>query len=497
MQNNDIAIAPVASHLEGAPKINGPALYGASPGKDFLYAIPCRGERPICFSLSGKLPNGLSLDSETGFITGSAKEVGIFPIRLIATNRLGKYEKDFKLVIEKDRLCLTPLLGWTSWNAFVSSVDQESVAKTAELLVSTGLASRGYSHINIDSCWQGSRGGKHNALQPNEKFSDMKGLVDHIHSLGLKAGIYSTPMVQAWGAINERSLPGSTGYPLDPKFFHPFFGGCGKARFEENDAKQFAEWGFDYLKYDWPECDVPHTAAMSEALRKTDRDFILSIVTGCRIEHYAEFQKYANMLRHNPDTRARFQSVRENAFSGDDWSRIVQPGTWYDMDMLALGPMNMSIPSAENPQAHLDGLSHNEAMFHMSMWAFFPSPLQISCQLDKLDDFTLSLLSNEEILDINQDELGSCAICLDRRKKNRPNGNYECNTRVYGRQLANGSEAVAFFNIGEQPETFSRHLADHPVMVRDPWAQIDIGEMTDITLAVPPHGCRIIRYKIC
>ena len=489
-----IDIAPVKAHDQGAPKINGPSIYGASPGRPFLYAIPVRGERPLRYECQGPLPPGLYLDADIGVITGQAEKAGIYTVILHVKNQLGQDEKKFKFVIQENRLCLTPLLGWSSWNACVDKVDQPTVCRIADAMISSGLAARGYTNINIDSCWQGYRGGVMNSIQPNAKFPDMKQMTDHIHALGLRAGIYSTPMVQAWGAINQLFLPGSTGYPLDPAYYHFYFGGCGKTSFEENDARQFAEWGFDYLKYDWPECDIFHTARMSDALRKTGRDFIMSLVTSCDIKLYDQYKKFAHMLRANGDTRARWSVITRNGFSGDAWASVVTPGTWFDMDMLAIGRMQMNEPSFENKEAHLDGLSRNEMITHMSMWAFFPCPIQLSCDLTRLDDFTLALFSNEEILDLNQDELGACAVCV-KEECRRHNGELIEWSKIYRRRLSDGSEGVAFFNLGNESAVLKLDLATQDVTVRDVWAQKEMGSMKKIELEVPSHGARIIRLR--
>lgn len=488
----EIEVAPVKPFDQGAPHINGPEIYGASPGRDFLYSIPVRGVRPLKFSWNGNIPEGLNLDPKTGFISGQAATEGKYQVTLVVENALGTSEKPFEIVIAPAQLCLTPLLGWTSWNAFSHVVSEQKVRKTAELLVKTGLAARGYSYINIDSVWQGQRIKNFEPIPPNENFPDMAGLVDYIHGLGLKAGIYSTPMVHAWGQYpNNITLPGETGYPLNPEYFHGYFGGCGKEHYEQLDADQWAEWKFDYLKYDWPVCDPYHTEIMAKALRNTDRDFIFSLTTGCDIRYIETYKKYVNMCRANRDTSDTWEHILANAFPPEDWSKKVVPGTWYDMDMLALGVMTIASGAKAEPAPNR--LSKNEMITHMSLWALFPSPLQISCDLEKLDAFTMSLLANEELLDINQDKLGCHAICVAKNRSD--DGNLE--TNIYQRELADGSFAAAFVNIGNEPteitlERTGRRFED----VRDIWALKDLDSVKNrIVLGVPPHGTRIIRFK--
>ena len=491
----EIEIAPLLPHDEGTPKINAAPMFGASPGHDLFYAIPVRGERPLHFSVKGELPAGIELDPERGWIRGRTLQPGEFPLTLCVKNALGCDEKPFRLIIAPNRICLTPLLGWTSWNACTMHVSDALIRRNAAALVAKGLAARGYSYINIDSCWQGARDPKTKAIQGNSNFPDMKNLVEYIHGLGLKAGIYSTPMVHAWGSTPDRLLPGSTGYPLDPEHFHGYFGGCGKTGFEENDARQWAEWKFDYLKYDWPACDEEHTRRISQALRRTGRDFVLSITTECRLHWIDTYLRCANMYRSNADTVDQWERISANAFQADAWAKHVSPGHWFDMDMLALGRMMMGRTSSDFQERQLreNRLTRNEMISHMSMWALFPSPIQISCDLESIDDFTLTLLSNEEILALNQDELGCGAVCVGEEIDRDGTGNVQRHVKVYRRRLSGSSEALGFFNLAEREETISCDGTKGRT-VRDLWACRDLGTAGEtLSFKVPAHGCRIVQ----
>ena len=200
---SQVRIAAVTPWNQGEAAIHGPGIYGASIGKPFLYAIPATGERPLQFSAEG-LPEGLSLHTSTGHITGAAREAGHSDVLLRAENVHGTAEKVLRIVIG-DGLALTPPMGWNSWNAWRHWVSDARVRSAAEKLVTTGLAARGYSYVNIDSSWQGKRGGALGAIQPNAKFPDMGSLADHIHDLGLKLGIYSTPWTIPWGCTTEEA----------------------------------------------------------------------------------------------------------------------------------------------------------------------------------------------------------------------------------------------------------------------------------------------------
>ena len=498
LEKSNIDIASVIPYDSGSPKINGPSVYGASPLKPFSYAIPTRGQRPLKFYFEGVLPQGLKLDSSTGFFSGIPKDEGEYKILLRAENEYGSHEKEFRIIIAENNICLTPLLGMTSWNAHMEFLNQEIMLANAKILVSSGLAARGYNYINIDSCWQGKRDKKTLALQPNKRFPNIRRFVAEIHALGLKAGIYSTPMVIAWGSTKFELFPGSTGYPLDPAFSQPYFGGCGAISFEEVDAAQWAEWGFDYLKYDWPECDVEHVKRMSKALRKTNRDLVFSLTTNCKISEINSYRQYANMFRSNADTADRWESISANGFSADNWAKYVKPGSWFDMDMLALGNM-MIERNGENPHYHPNltsskenRLSRDEQITHMTIWALFPSPIQISCDLTSLDDFTLALLSNEEILAINQDEEANAAICVRHDIQRDANGNKLREIKIYRRQLAGGKKVFGFFNLSDSEQQVDFQF-EKPLLLRDPWALRDVeGKMDKLNLLLPPHGSRIL-----
>jgi alpha-galactosidase len=217
------------------PRINGASIFGVRPGSPFLFTIPATGNRPMKFSAK-HLPRGLKLDSKTGRITGMLKKKGQFTVTLGAKNSLGTADKEFQIVCG-DRIALTPPMGWNSWNCFAGTVSEERVKHAADAMVKSGLINHGWTYINVDDVWQNQHDTKDPSLQgpfrdkdgfivPNSRFPDMKGMADYIHSLGLKAGLYSSP--GPWTC-----------------------GSCAASwQHEEQDAETYAKWGFDYLKYD-------------------------------------------------------------------------------------------------------------------------------------------------------------------------------------------------------------------------------------------------------
>ncbi len=150
------------------PRINGPNIFGVRPGSPVLYTVPATGRRPTTFSATG-LPPGLKLDPATGRVTGILNQPGNYDVVLRAKNSLGETEKKFRLVAG-DQIALTPPMGWNSWNCWAGAVDQDKVLRSARAMIASGLAEHGWTYINIDNTWQGRRGGKFNAIQPNEKF---------------------------------------------------------------------------------------------------------------------------------------------------------------------------------------------------------------------------------------------------------------------------------------------------------------------------------------
>lgn len=487
------AVSGQAAWNEGAPRINGPRAYGATPGREFYYAFPTIGDRNgMAFAVSeGKLPAGVTLDAKRGVLTGKVYEPSRYGFTVKADNGLGVAEKRFTLVVGTNALAQTPPMGWTSWSAFTSDIDQDLIAATAKAMVQKGLAAHGYAYVNIDSCWQGRRNRKGSkALQPNELFPDMGGLVKYVHALGLKAGIYSTPMVHAWGTRDDRLLLGSTDYPLDPKFFHRHFGGCGQRSMEKYDAVQFAEWGFDWLKYDWAATEPYHSRTMREALDLTGRDIVLQVCTGCKLSNVVEFAKYVQLARGNGDTMDAWDRCGCYMKRIDPWLKHVRPGFWYDLDMLAVGMMRIgrnedvvkSARPGETPDKRLaNRLTHDELASHFAWWAILPAPLFISCDVVHMDDFTLKLVTNDDLIEINQDWPVQTASFVDFDDGKR---------RIWTRELSDGRTVYGCFNLGED-NWMHVHRLPKGREVRDVLAHKDLGRCAELQFALKPHACKV------
>ncbi len=478
------------------PRINSAKIFGATPGNPFFYTISTTGKRPLVFAAEN-LPKGLKLDSRTGIITGKVGKRGTYHATLKAKNELGEATKLLKICIG-DTISLTPPIGWNGWNSWAEKIDREKVIATANEMVTSGLSDHGWSYINIDDSWQGFRGGKLNALQPNSKFPKIKEMVDTIHSLGLKAGIYSTPYVYSYagypGASSDFEKGGEKHQPL--KENRRSSAPIGKYRFEKNDALQMAEWGFDYLKYDW-RIDVTSTERMSEALRKSGRDVVFSISNNAPIEKAGDWVRLTNAWRTGPDIRDSWPSLYSLAFTIDKWGDYGGPGNWNDPDMMVLGNVSMG-----PMEMHPTRLTPDEQYSHVSIFSLLAAPLLIGCPIEQLDDFTLNLLTNDEVIEINQDPLGKPA-----RLVSDENG-----VQIWLKPLEDGSFAIGLFytdDYGKTPQSYFRwgnepeklFIFDFEKIglkgkwnLGDVWRQKDLGEFyRTFGTEIPYHGVKLLR----
>jgi alpha-galactosidase len=495
--------APVAPYIltpvaPATPRINGPDVFGVRPGSPFLYMIPATGDRPMTFSATN-LPRGLKLDAKSGRITGKLKKKGEFVVTLDAQNALGSAEKKFRIAIG-DQIALTPPMGWNSWNCFAGAVSEEKVKSAADAMVKSGLINHGWTYINVDDYWQNHRNSKDPTLQgpfrdtngfivPNSRFPDMKGMADYIHNLGLKAGLYSSP--GPWTC-----------------------GGCAASWLhEQQDARTYAKWGFDYLKYDW--CSYGSIASgqitnvlnvplwgktatndagaiypykvMGKFLRDQNRDIVFSL---CQYG-MADVWKWGgsvngNSWRTTGDITDTWRSLSRIGFNQGQAAPYAKPGNWNDPDMLVVGQVGWG-------NLHPSRLTPDEQYTHISLWCLLSAPLLIGCDMTKLDDFTLNLLGNDEVLALDQDALGREATCVV------TNGD----VRIYQKELEDGGRALGFFNLGSKPASLEFNQlaqlgftgAQH---IRDLWRQSDLPDVDAATgvlqMTIPIHG--IMLYKL-
>jgi alpha-galactosidase len=455
------------------PRINGARVFGVRPGHPVLFTIAATGDRPMTFAAVG-LPEGLSLDRETGRISGSLAKRGTYVMTLSAKNALGTANRDMRIVVG-DQIALTPPMGWNDWYTFTSSITDKDVRAAADAMVSTGMINHGYSYVNIDDCWMvkldsddpeiggPTRDAQGNIL-PNKRFPDMKALTDYIHSKGLKAGLYISP-----GPLTCGRYEGSYGH-------------------EAQDAKQFADWGFDFLKYDlcsysrvWKgntleEQKRPYIL-MGYLLKKQDRDIVFNLCQygNANVWEWGEevggnSWRTAGDIGSNP---ARYVA----GFEQNGLEKWAGPGHWNDPDYINIGCLGS--PTLLTP---------NEQYTYVTLWSLLAAPMFFSGDMTKLDDFTLSLLTNDEVIEVNQDPLGKQAYRVAQRG----------DTEVWAKDMEDGSKAVGLFNRGEMQSKVTVKWSDLGIdgtqRVRDLWRQRDVGVLSSsFATQVPRHGAVMLR----
>jgi alpha-galactosidase len=473
------------------PKINYPKVVGATPSKPFIFSIPVTGKKPLTVSVEG-LPSGLKLDASSGIISGTTPEKkGTYTLNVKVKNALGEVKGQIDLKVG-DLLALTPPMGWNSWNAGGMSVDQNKVKAAADV-ISEKLRGHGWMFINIDDGWQAEKRTESGELLTNEKFSDIKGMSDYIHARGMRFGIYSSPGPQTCG----RAL--------------------GSYQHEEQDAATWAKWGVDYLKYDWcsyrqiqkdnslEELKKPYFI-MRDALAKSKRDIVYSLCQyGMGDVWNWGAEVGGNLWRTTGDINDSWKSVLGTGFTQTNNFANAGPGHWNDPDMLVIGQVGWSKDTKPTK------LSPDEQYAHISLWSLLSSPLLIGCEMDKLDNFTLGLITNDEVIGVNQDALGQQARLV------KKGDDYQ----VWAKDLADGSKAVGLFytgkgstaekdpvkmiNWGDEPTEsikligidFSELGLSGNYKARNLWAQQDIGIFKNrFEAEVNYHGVVLVKLQL-
>ncbi len=370
------------------------------------------------------------------------------------------------------QLAATPPMGWNSWNWFAGKVTDKDIRQAADLMVSSGMRDAGYTYVNIDDTWEGKRDAS-GVLHTNEKFPDMKALADYVHSKGLKLGIYSSPGDQTCAHFE------------------------GSLDHEQQDADLYASWGIDYLKYDLcgfrkkMEADAPGDKLkqnqmmraayekMHQAILKTGRPMVYSL---CQYGFDSVWQwgpeVGGNLWRTTDDINPSFNQMALLGRGQAGLGKYAGPGHWNDPDMLEVG----------NGKLTLD-----ENRTHMGMWAMLAAPLLAGNNLSKLTPEVTGVLTNKEVIAIDQDALGKQA---ERIYAEGP-------IEIWSRPLADGSRALAVFNFGED-QSYLRgihlHLKEAGAgsgwKARDVWAAKDLGPIKDdATFVLRRHESLLLRLS--
>lgn len=488
------------------PSINGAKVFGVHPQSEVIFRVAVSGERPMTFS-SSKLPSGLKFDKKTGIFSGKIAKTGDYSVKVFAKNSQGQASETILFRVG-DTLCLTPPMGWNSWYSYNEALSQAGVLKTARLMEDAGLVNHGWSYINMDDCWQGTRGGPLKAIQPNERFENMKNMCDEVHARGMKIGLYSGPWVSTYagfaggscdnpegdynpGAIPlaERKQPGQF-YGSWPGLHQRKKDHIGKYWFFDKDAKQWAEWGFDYVKVDWKPNDVPTTERIFKDLQNSGRSIALSLSNEAPYENMDGLSKYANVTRTTADIHDSWGSIKGIGFSQEKWQKYVRPGCWCDPDMLQVGHLGKT--GQANTTFTPTRLTADEQYTQVSLWALLSAPLLMSCDLEALakDEFTLGLLCNDDVIAVDQDPAGNPAKrVLDKD-----------GFQVWTKELKDGALAVGVFNLNDDKKTFTATAEvlglQGRLSARDLWKRQDIGRVKDkIALELNPHGVTLMKFS--
>lgn len=357
-------------------------------------------------------------------------------------------------LILQNGLGRTPPMGWNSWNHFKCDINEEMIRETADSIVSTGLASLGYTYVNIDDCWgELNRDSKGNLVPKASTFpSGIKALADYVHGKGLKLGIYS----DAGTLTCSNKMPGSLGH-------------------EEQDANTFASWGVDYLKYD--NCNNENVnlqeryKKMGQALLKSGRSIFYSLCEWGQEDPAIWAASVGNSWRTTGDIKDNWNSMTSRADQNDKWASYAAFGGWNDPDMLEVGN---------------GGMTTEEYRSHFSIWALAKAPLLIGCDVRSMTNETHAILSNSEVIAVNQDALGV------QGSKVKSDGDHE----IWSGPLNGGKIVVVLWNRGSTPASMTLHWADiglktASVHARDLWEHSENIFEGNLTAVVASHACKM------
>jgi alpha-galactosidase len=470
-----------------APQINGPRVAGCRPGNPFLFRIPTTGQRPIQFTAEN-LPEGVTLDTAAGILRGVAPARGEYKVVLRAANPQGKSERTLRIT-SGDTLALTPPMGWNHWYTHYDRITDKLMREAADVMVTSGMADVGYQYVSIDDCWMNApknrdamrvgplRDEKGNIV-PNKHFPDMKAMTDYIHAKGLRAGIYTSP-----GPLTCAGFAGS--------YQH-----------EAQDARQFADWGFDFLKYDW--CSYGNIAKketgpelakqqkpyrqMGDLLKQQKRDIVFNL---CQYGMGNVWEWGADVGGHcwrtAGDLGFELDRIYEVALRNAEHRKWSKPGAWNDPDYVQIGYIGAAHGMGQPKPCPL---TPNEQYAFMSLWCLSAAPLFYSGDMGRLDEFTINVLCNPEVIDVDQDPLGQCARVVQLGD----------DTFLMVKDMEDGSKAVGLFNRGEFPAKVVAKWADVGVKgkqtVRDLWRHKNLGAMdAEFSAEVPRRGVVLVRLR--
>ncbi len=517
-----------AAKPDAAPRFNGARVVGIRPGTPFLYSVAVTGTQPIDLTVEG-LPAGLAFAPETGLLSGSLQTPGDYNLRIRARNSAGAAKNELRICCG-ERLALLPPMGWNSYDAFGDSVTESEVLANAKWL-KENLQPAGWDTVVVDFRWYDSKAdgirvqnpegvtidefGR--CIPPTNRFASaangagFKSLANQIHQMGLKFGIHimrgiprkavqkdlpiagstfkASQAVLAEGDINRTCVWNRDMFGVDAD--KP----AGKAWYT-SIARQYAEWGVDYIKCDdiadlqrGKRYGAAEIEALSDALRDSSRSIILSLSPGpSPVVSGPHLKQFANLWRISGDFWDNWKALDHNFDLLAEWLPDAGPGHWPDADMIPLG--HVCERNCDVRPGRWTRLTRDEQVTLMSLWALAPSPLMLGMDLLDNDEWTTALLTNPEVLALNQDPAGLPA----RRRRGPPNA-----PEIWTKELADGSTAVGVFNRGELALRVAlpwRFLNFHPTpQVRDLWLRKDLESKPEYIDVLAPHSCVLMQVR--
>lgn len=521
-------IIDASKRVEAAPQINGAGVIGIHPGTPLIYCVPVTGEQPISFSAK-HLPEGLSLDAQSGIITGALTKPGQYQFAVVAKNSAGKASADLK-VVAGPTLALTPPMGWNSYDAFGDAVVESEVLSNAQWL-KEHLQPFGWDTVVVDFRWYDSKAdgvrvqnpegvtldefGR--CIPPTNRFPSATGglgfrpLADKIHAMGLKFGIHimrgiprraveqdlpihgthfrASQAARAVGDVARECRWNRDMYGVDAST------DAGKAWYADI-AKQYADWGIDYVKCDdianiergtnrYPRLEVE---ALANGLRASGRSIVLSLSPGpALVQENEHLKQYANLWRISPDFWDNWRSLNRNFTLFASWETNRAVGHWPDGDMIPFG--HICVRNCDVHPERWTRFTRDEQLTLVSLWALAQSPLMLGMNMPDNDDWTTAVLTNPEVLAVNHDASGEFAW-----RASVPGQSAD----IWTKKLSGGALAVGFFNRTDNPMKmdFAWHdLGISKPNVRDLWLRKDLGRQKDFTAELPAHGCVLVRLK--
>ena len=510
-----------AVQLGAAPEFHGALIVGSHTGTPLEYALSVSGARPMTFTAK-HLPTGLTLDAQTGIVTGTLAKDGDYRVRFTAKNAAGRAQAEIHFTAG-DTLALTPPLGWNSYNAFGDNVVEAEVLANAHYLAEKMLPV-GWDTVVVDYCWSdpgahdNNRNARLNASLCADHFGRMlpapnrfpsaandqgfKPLADAVHALGLKFGIHIMRGIPRNAVRQNLPLEGSSFTAADAANTHDtciwcpdMFGVHGNAAGQawyDSCARLWAAWGVDYIKVD--DLSRPYHTAEVEMVRRaidrSGRSIVFSTSPGeTPVEDAPHIAAHANLWRISDDFWDNWKSLDHQFQLAARWQGIGGPGHWPDADMLPVGHLSVRHRSVGGDRT--THFTRTEQLTHLTFWSLLPSPLMVGANLPDNDAWTLALLTNPEVLAVNQDALGQPAVPA--------RTNLVAGLEIWTKPLADHSLAVGLFNRSKETVAGKLVWAElggraHPA-VRDLWIRQDLGRQAFWSGELPPHGSLLLRVQ--